>query len=732
MFTISIRNTLNFKFSLNISKRIIHTLPKENNKIRNIALLAHIDAGKTTTTERLLYYSGKISNMGEVHHGNTVTDFMEVERNRGITIASAFVTFNWNKHVLNLVDTPGHIDFTMEVEQSLRVIDGAIIILDASAGVEAQTITVWQQLMRRKLPVIFFVNKMDRKDSDFGKCIEMLKKKLSLIPLPIHLPIKDDKFHGLINVVSMQEFLWSNNVKNYILRNLSEEHDLYIDALNLRSHLVDILSSVDDCLANIVLEKESLELISNEDLQSAIRRVTIARKGFPVLCGSSYKNIGIETLLDSIINYLPSPDQSVHSNFHNIQNNILIARCFKIIHDKQRGALTYFRIFNGELKKGQKIYNINQNCTDAVGKVLKIFADDLIEIQNEKCGNFVAVTGLKTVISGDLISDSGNSVKMIKSNLASRLKVTEQEVEENIFESNTTVPEPVFFCSVEPTSQRWQTDLDKALIELQKEDPSLRVKFDSDAGQTVLAGMGELHLEIIKEKLKTYYGLEVDTGPLQIVFKEEILIPHKETYLYKNLYGTEEFTVNLTLSLKRGSKKDLLILDKSSESSENLAHCSRKQLVAIKSGIISALNNGPLFSCQVVNVHAVLHWLEARKSIPDTFLTAAALNCTAKILDKCGTQLLEPYVCLHITIANDYARTVLSDLAKRRSIIRNIENKAKTQEIICEAPLSELLGYAKFLRSITSGTAIFNMEFSEYRKMTANAQANVLKKLCGY
>ncbi|XP_073999049.1 mitochondrial ribosome recycling factor 2 isoform X2 [Rhodnius prolixus] len=711
-----------------ISRRLTHTLSEQASKIRNIALLAHIDAGKTTTTERLLYYSGKISQMGEVHYGNTVTDFMELERTKGITIASAFVTLPWKKHMINLVDTPGHIDFTMEVEQSLKVIDSAVIILDASAGVEAQTLTVYNQLANRDLPALFYVNKMDRKDADFNHCLSTIENKLAVKALPLHLPLYDIGQLGHIELVSMEQVLWTMNSETYSRTPLPEAHERYLDALSARLELVDVVSSIDDHLANIVLEQGSLESVGQDDLRSAIGRITVSREACPVICGSSYKNIGIESLLDAIVQYLPTPLQSAERHLSELSGSLLLARCFKIIHDKQRGAVALFRIYSGQLSKSQKVYNICQNRTEQIGRLLRVFANDMEDVQSETCGHFVAATGLKEIMSGDMICSTANELKQLKAQLALKLKTAEDIVTETILRNSSVVPEPVFFCSAEPQSQRWQTELDKALKELQKEDPSIRVDFDEDSGQTVLAGMGELHLQIVREKLLSNYGIQVDLGPIQIAYKERLLTPLKETMILRNSAGGQEHSVTVTVSLQNGERKEIMSLDTSGDSAENLSKITPKQIYALKSGIKTALKHGPLYSCQVVNVHAVVHWLVAKKSTPESVIVAATAQCVSKILQQSGTQLLEPFMLLNIRVPEMYLKSVMMDLSKRRALELNVDNSGSIKEIYCEAPLAELMGYANYLRTITSGTGTFVMHFSVHRPMSVQDQTTILNK----
>ncbi|XP_014260402.1 ribosome-releasing factor 2, mitochondrial isoform X1 [Cimex lectularius] len=695
-------------------------------KIRNIGILAHIDAGKTTTTERMLYFSGRIPTMGEVHDGNTVTDYLAQERDRGITITSAFVDLKWRGHTINLVDTPGHIDFTMEVEHALNVIDSAIIILDSTAGVEAQTVTVWRQAQAQRLPCLLYINKMDRPSANVDLCLQTLQTKLLCKPFLLHIPIIGKMgFEGIIDLPSFEKIIWAKNGKEKERQLLNKTDGQYDFALEARLELIDRLSSIDDKLADSILEAGSLETVTKDELTAAIKRITNQRKGVPVICGSSYKNIGIETMLDSVIDYLPSPvDSSSVFCPSNISKETL-ARSFKIIHDKQRGAIVFFRVYSGELQKGQKIYNVSKKMQEHIGKILVPFADDFEEIPVASAGQFVAVTGVKDVLTGDFISTSQSSLKKIQDSLEKNNSLTKEEAE-RLLDSRHNIPEPVFFCSIEPPSQAYHQALENALNELQREDPSLRVTFDEHTGQTILAGMGELHLEVIKDRIKSNYKIDAELGVIQIVYKEEFCSTVKHTVTLKNALGSHEQNILITMSLKPGARKELLQLDMTGESGSNLAHLSPKVFRKLKNGIISSLTRGPLYSSEVVNVHVILHWFEAHRCTPEPLIVAAAAQCIQEILKQGEVRLLEPIMTLVITLPSDYCSMVLSDLSKRRGIISDISDKTHYKEINCEAPLSGLLGYAKELRTMTSGTANLSMEFSCYRLVPADEAEKII------
>ncbi|XP_044728155.1 ribosome-releasing factor 2, mitochondrial [Chrysoperla carnea] len=713
-------------------------------KLRNIGILAHIDAGKTTTTERMLYYSGVIGTMGEVHHGNTVTDWMDQERRRGITITSAAVSFQWNEHQFNLIDTPGHIDFTMEVEQTLNVLDGGVVVLDASAGVEAQTLTVWRQADRYKIPRIILVNKMDRQDADLTMCCKSIKQKLDIPPLCLQLPIKEDdgKLTGIIDILSLEKLIWnqSNRGKTYTRTRLNKSDDskLYEDIYLKRMELVDALTEHDDALADAVIQSGSLEKVSTTLLTQSIHNATLNQKIVPVLCGSSYKNIGVQPLMDAVILYLPSPIER-NKQFKCFNNN-LCAKAFKIIHHEQRGPLVFFRLYSGQLTKGQKIYNIQQERSEQIGKLLMAYADEFKEVNEIDSGNIAVVTGLKQTVTGDLITSSNSAANNAKKSLEKYLKKSEKEENnliEDLFGVGRRVPEPVFFCSIEPPSLAYASALEQALLELSREDPSLRVINNTETGQTILAGMGELHIEIIKERIKTEYKIDVDLGPLQIAYKETPQQTVKDTYTVEHKIGKTKHRVVVTFSVVPKTSTDLnteterLILDKSQESASNLSNIFPKHLLAVKMGVDSALAHGPKLGCPVVGANIILHWLEIGRGTSETIISAAVTQCLQKLLMKSQIRILEPIMFLEVVCTSDYVSTIIADLSRRRATIQQVTTRGNNRVIHSYTPLSDLLGYAKDLRTITSGSATYSMQFHENQPMNSADEAQAIRSITG-
>ncbi|XP_063921742.1 ribosome-releasing factor 2, mitochondrial isoform X2 [Zophobas morio] len=690
----------------------------------------------------MLYYSGLINQMGEVHHGNTVTDYMDQERERGITITSAAVTFYWKKNQFNLIDTPGHIDFTMEVEQTLNVLDGAVVILDASAGVEAQTMTVWRQADKYKIPRIVFINKMDRNDANVLYCCQSIEEKLQVPTLCTQLPlIQNGVFTGIIDTITMEKIIYEKNDVNKISRiKISEKSEpaLWNDANEARSRLVDILSALDDTLANLIISSESFDAVTALDIVKALRQVTLDQKAVPILMGSAYKNIGIQPLMDSVILYLPSPmDRNKH--FTSFEENTC-ARAFKVRHDRQKGPLVFFRIYNGNISKGQKLYSIQREISEQCGKLYIAYADDLKEVDSIQNGNIAVVSGLKHIMSGDLVTNSQTTAqkaknKMLKLTTKKNTELKEESVE-NLFGVGPQIPEPVFFCSIEPPSLAYVNALDNALNELQREDPSLRITHDAETGQIVLSGMGELHLEIIKDRIIKEYKIEADLGPLQIAYWEAPVNRLTDSLLMDTKIGNNKQMVNVMLSLIPTDKfiplTDVMKLDKSPDAASNIATIFPRHLLAIRNGIEVGLTHGPKIGCRVVNTEIMLHKFEVGRGTSESIISAAVTQLVQKLIRESGTNILEPIMYMEIAMPDEYMPTVMADLARRRPDIQNVTLRGTMKVIVVNVPLAELLGYSTVLRTITGGTATFTMEFSEYRIMTASEENVAIKSVRGF
>uniref|UniRef100_A0A8C5P5P5 Ribosome-releasing factor 2, mitochondrial n=1 Tax=Jaculus jaculus TaxID=51337 RepID=A0A8C5P5P5_JACJA len=693
-------------------------------KIRNIGIMAHIDAGKTTTTERILYYSGYTRSLGDVDDGDTVTDFMAQERERGITIQSAAVTFDWNGYRVNLIDTPGHVDFTMEVERCLRVLDGAVAVFDASAGVEAQTLTVWRQADKHKIPRICFLNKMDKTGASFEYAVESIREKLKAKPLLLQLPIGEAKtFRGVVDIVRKEKLLWNSNSedgKDFERKPLSEMSDpeLLKETTEARNALIEQVVITSTCL---------LGIFTNE-LDKFI--VTLAQAAVPVLCGSALKNKGVQPLLDAITAYLPSPEER---NYEFLQwyKGDLCALAFKVLHDKQRGPLVLLRIYSGTLKPQLAIHNVNKNCTERMSRLLLPFADQHVEIPSLTAGNIALTVGLKHTATGDTIVSSKSSV-LAAARRAEREggKQNRQSSEaERLLLAGVEVPEPVFFCTIEPPSVAKQPDLDHALKCLQREDPSLKVRTDPDSGQTILCGMGELHIEIIHDRIKREYGLETYLGPLQVAYRETILNSVRVTDTLDRTLGDKRHLVTIELETQPAEAPSVVPLVEYAEGvSEDLLKASQE---AIENGVHSACLQGPLLGSPVQDVAITLHSLIIHPGTSPTMVSACVSRCVQKALKKAEKQLLEPLMSLEITVTGDYLSPVLADLAQRRGNIQEIQTRQDNKVVIGFVPLAEMMGYSTVLRTLTSGSATFALELSAYQAMSPQEQNMLLSQRRG-
>lgn len=709
-------------------------------KIRNIGIMAHIDAGKTTTTERMLYYSGYTRAMGDVDDGDTVTDFMAQERERGITIQSAAVTFDWNGYRINLIDTPGHVDFTVEVERSLRILDGAVAVFDASAGVEAQTLTVWRQADKHYLPRICFLNKMDKAGASFSYSVESIKQKLKVKPLLLQLPIGVGKsFNGLVDLVTREKIVWMSTPGLDDGRTFSripltdaDPPELLQEAKDARIALIEQVADMDDAFAELVLGdfSENPDELPVKEFQSALRRVTLAQKAVPVLCGSSLKNKGVQPLLDAITMYLPAPHEC-HHDFLPWYGDDMCALAFKVLHDRQRGPLVFVRIYSGTMKPQSSVHNVSKNCTERMSRLLLPFADQHIEIPSLTAGNIALTVGLKQTATGDTLASS-KSAAIAAARRAGREsgnKCAQSKASESLILAGIEIPEPVFFCTIEPPSLARQPDLEFALSCLQREDPSLKVKIDPDSGQTILCGMGELHIEIIHDRIKREYKLETHLGPLQISYRETILNSISEADTLDRTIGEKRHTVTVELGL-RPWEEEGAVTKPVIEYSENMP----QQLItdlqeAIENGIDSAYLQGPLLGFPLQNVVVTLHSVALQPGTSMTMVSACVSRCMQKALKKAEKQLLEPLMSLEITVSEQFISSVLADLARRRGTIQEIQSRQDNKVVVVSVPLAELMGYSTDLRTLTSGSATFSMALSDYEVMNPQDQAALLKKL---
>ena len=687
--------------------------PIDLKMLRNIGIMAHIDAGKTTTTERILFYTGKIHRVGEVHEGNTTTDWMIQEQERGITITAAAVTSYWKNHQINIIDTPGHVDFTIEVERSLRVLDGAVAVFDGVSGVEPQSETVWRQADKYKVPRICFVNKMDRVGADFQMSVDSMRERLAANPVPFQLPIgSEDPFSGVIDLVRMKALVWGpGEVKGDKWDETEIPAELKDDATLARENLIEQIANTDDALAEKFLGGET---ITEAELKAAARRATIGFKLVPIFCGSAFKNKGVQPLLDAVLDYLPSPldlpdvigmdieDEEKQITRKRLPDQPFSGLAFKIMSDPFVGQLTYVRVYSGSISVGEVVMNTRTEKRERIAKILRMQANDREEFDSVTAGDIVAIAGFKQIGTGDTICDQKHLIR---------------------FES-VMFPEPVISIAIEAKSSADSDKLLKALERLQNEDPSFRVSFNAETGQTLLSGMGELHLDIIVDRLKREFKAEVNVGNPQVSYRETISSGGTEEEIYKREgQGVNQFA-HVKIAFEPATKDGGLVFEnKVKEPKLQKVHVEQ-----VKKGLAEALLAGPLAGFPLIGIKAVLIDGRFDPSIPDpnAFKVAAGMALRRGVREA-GPQLLEPVMALEVMVPEDYLSNVMTDLNSRRAQVSNVTMKGHLQCVEATAALSEMFGYTTQLRSISQGRATYTMKFSSYEQVAAQT----LKRITG-
>ncbi|XP_032426814.1 ribosome-releasing factor 2, mitochondrial isoform X1 [Xiphophorus hellerii] len=732
-----------FTFLLTVTddiKSLRAVLNPDISKIRNIGIMAHIDAGKTTTTERMLYYSGYTRALGDVDDGDTVTDFMAQERERGITIQSAAVTFDWKSHRINLIDTPGHVDFTLEVERALRVLDGAVAVFDSSAGVEAQTLTVWRQAEKHHIPCVCFLNKMDKPTADLNFSMESIRLKLKASPILLQIPIGSGKnFTGVVDLLTNQKLIWNltstrDDGRTFEAKPLgqSEDPELLEAAGEARAALIEQVADLDDEFAELLLTdfSDNFEAVPAKKLQEAVRRVTLARKGVPVLCGSSLKNKGVQPLLDAITAYLPAPNERHHDLVRRWYKDDLCALAFKVLHDKQRGPLVFLRIYSGTLKAQTAVHSINRNSTERMSRLLVPFADQHVEIPSMSAGNIALTVGLKQTVTGDTIVSSKASAaaaaRRAQSDGGTATKRGDH-ADIGIVLSGVEVPDPVFFCTIEPPTMAKQADLENALNCLQREDPSLKVRVDPDSGQTILCGMGELHIDIVHDRIRREYGIETHLGPLQVAYRETILQEASTADTLDRTIGDRRHfaSVNLTVRPVDFASCEVAFTE------ELQVQIQPEIREAVENGVHSSYLQGPLLGYPVWGVSSLIHSVSVEPGTSPAMVSACVSRCMLKALRLAGGQVLEPVMSLEVTVGEEHLSSVLGDLAQRRGTVREIQSRHDNKVLLATVPLAEMMGYSTVLRTVTSGNATFSMELDAYEAMNPHDQSTLLKRMSG-
>ena len=681
-------------------------------KTRNIGIMAHIDAGKTTTTERILYYTGKIHRLGEVHDGAATTDWMEQEKERGITITSAAVTCFWNEHRINIIDTPGHVDFTVEVERSLRVLDGAVAIFCAVGGVEPQSETVWRQADKYNVPRVAFVNKMDRTGADFFNAVKMMKERLGGNPVPIQLPMGDgDLFNGLIDLVRMKGVIYNEKSLGANWDEIEIPKDLLPIAKEYRQKLIEAISDYDDGIMEKYLEGKD---VSEREIKQALRKATLDVSLTPVLCGTSFKNKGVQRLLDAVVDYLPSPLDIIEIKGINPKsekpetrraNNeeAFSALAFKIVTDPYVGRLTYFRVYSGSLDVGTYVLNANSQKKERLGRILQMQANKRTDISKITTGDIVATVGLKHTKTGDTLCDTKKPI---------------------ILES-MAFPEPVIRIAIEPKTKADQDKLALSLTKLTEEDPTFQVRTDEETGQTIISGMGELHLEILCDRLVREFNVQANVGRPQVSYRETITQKVKSEGKFIRQSGGRGQYGHVEMEFEPSGKGSGFVF----ENKIIGGSIPREYIPSVKKGVEEAMGNGVVAGFPLVDIKATLRdgSYHPVDSSDIAFKVAGSMALRGAVL-KAGAVIIEPIMDIEIVVPEDYLGDVLGDLNSRRGKVVGIFARKDAQVIAGTVPLKEMFGYATSLRSMTQGRAIYTMQFSSYQILPGSLADDLLEK----
>jgi elongation factor G len=684
-------------------------------RTRNIGIMAHIDAGKTTLTERILFYTGKTYKIGEVHEGTAEMDWMIQEKERGITITAAATTCFWKNTRINIIDTPGHVDFTVEVERSLRVLDSAIAVFDAVAGVQPQSETVWRQADKYHIPRICFVNKMDRIGADFYHCLDMISSKLFAKPLPVQIPWgKEDTFQGAIDLVTLKAFTWEGEkgetvVEHEIPAELVDEAHLY------REHMIEMLSEHDDHIMEKFIEGAELTV---QELHEAIRRVTIAVKLFPVFCGTALRNKGVQQVIDAIVEYLPSPKDVPAMKGHNPKDHdeILIrepsdkeplsALVFKIRADSFVGKLSYIRIYSGMIKTGDQLFNITSGKKERVGRILRMHANDREDVKEAYTGDIVALVGMKFSKTGDTICSDEAPILLEKMDF----------------------PDTVISVAIEPKTKADSEKLQESLARLEDEDPTFKVKNDPDTGQNIIAGMGELHLEIIVDRLLREFNVNANVGKPQVTYKETITATSRLDYHYENIISGKNVSADISIEVEPlSSGSGIVFANKLS------AEMLPQQYVSfVESGIRDACEAGALAGFKVDDLKVTLTGAKHLEGISTDMAYRIAANMAFRdCMKNAAPTLLEPMMKIEVVVPEEYMGDVISDINGRRGRVEKIDMQAKLKLIDGYAPLAEMFGYSTSLRSMSQGRASYSMQFYKYEIAPRNIAEAIVNRIMG-
>ena len=683
------------------------------NKYRNIGIMAHIDAGKTTTTERILYYTGKSHKIGEVHDGAATMDWMEQEQERGITITSAATTCFWNDHRINIIDTPGHVDFTIEVERSLRVLDGAVACFDGVAGVEPQSETVWRQADRYKVPRICFCNKMDRLGADFEMNIQSIKDRLGANPLVLQMAIgKEADFKGVVDLVNFKSIIWQDDSLGAKFDVVDISDDLLEEAKKKREELIEMAVEADDQAMEDYLEGNE---ISVETLKKCIRKGTIEFKFVPVLCGTAFKNKGVQPLLDAVVDYLPSPkdigyvegvkegsDEKIQ--IPNTPEEPFAALAFKVAADPFVGQITFCRLYCGNLSSGSTILNSSKNQKERIGRMLLMHSNTREEIKEAKAGDIVALVGMKNVTTGDTLCEPSKPVILEKMEF----------------------PDPVIEVAVEPKTKADYEKMGQALGRFAQEDPSFRVTSDEESGQTIIKGMGELHLEILVDRMKREFKVEADVGAPQVAYRETITKDVEVDYTHKKQSGGAGQFARVKMKFKPLERNSGIKFNNTVVG----GNIPKEYIPGVEKGINSAAQNGVIAGYNVIDFEAEVY--DGAYHDVDSSVLAFEIASRAAFRDavaKAGPKLLEPMMKVEVVTPEDYMGDIIGDLNSRRGQIEKMEDRGNAKVVSSVVPLANMFGYVNNLRSMSQGRASYTMLFSHYDVVPSNVEEEIKSKL---
>jgi len=683
--------------------------------MRNIGIAAHIDAGKTTTTERILYYTGRSHKIGEVHEGTATMDWMAQEQERGITITSAATTCSWRDMQINIIDTPGHVDFTAEVERSLRVLDGAVAVFDAVAGVQPQSETVWRQGDKYRVPRICFINKMDRIGADFYRAVDTIVDRLKARPVPIQIPVgAEDQFKGIVDLVEMKAVLWRDETLGAKFDIVEIPADLVEKAKAYREQMIEAVSEFDDTLFEKFINGEALSVA---EIKAGIRKATIALKIFPVICGSAFKNKGVQTMLDAVVDYLPSPLDipPVHGTDIDDKTKILTrtasddepfsALIFKIMTDPYSGQLAFFRVYSGKMSAGESVYNVAKGRKERVGRLMRMHANKREDIAEIMAGDICAAVGLKTITTGDTICDENSPIILEKIDF----------------------PTPVIQLAVEPKTKADQEKMGMAIAKLAQEDPTFKVATDPETGQTILSGMGELHLEIIVDRMMREFAVEANVGKPQVAYRETIRGTAEVDYTHKKQTGGRGQYARTKLRVEPDPGVGFEFVNEIKG-----GNIPKEFIPAIEKGVVEALEGGimagfPMVDVKVTVVDGAYHDVDSSEM---AFKICSSI-CVKEACHKAKSVLLEPVMAVEVVVPDEYMGPVNGDLISRRGQLEGTEIQGGTQIIKASVPLSEMFGYATELRSRTQGRGSFTMHFSRYEEVPKNIAEEIVARMQG-